>query len=150
MEARTIDTTHSFFQGLLDALGERGRVEISPERDGLYVNLVGNFRRISEQDAQLRGDLGRIARLHLRARLRRAVPVVVDFNGRRAAHRKSLVEQALTMAERAVAEHRKVRLAPMTAEDRLVVHLALAEFPGVHTYSVGKGSQRRVVIEPEG
>ncbi|MCA9625162.1 MAG: RNA-binding protein, partial [Myxococcales bacterium] len=37
---------------------------------------------------------------------------------------------------------------PMSAQDRRVVHLALAKFPGVVTKSEGKGATRRVQIIP--
>ena len=36
----------------------------------------------------------------------------------------------------------------MSAQDRRVVHLALAKFPGVVTQSEGKGATRRVQILP--
>jgi len=110
--------------------------------------LVGELHTIPEDDPELRSDLGRLLRLHLKKRLKRNVPVVMDVGGRWAAHRQALVELAYRLAERALREQRKVRLEPMPPEDRRIVHSALADFPGVKTYSVGRGAGRRVVIEP--
>ncbi|MEE8194803.1 MAG: R3H domain-containing nucleic acid-binding protein [Candidatus Bipolaricaulota bacterium] len=36
----------------------------------------------------------------------------------------------------------------MPARERRTIHVTLASFPTVKTYSIGRGDQRRVVIEP--
>jgi spoIIIJ-associated protein len=150
LNQKAIEVVRTFFQELLERLGERAQVDVSYEAEGLYVNLTGTLKRIPENEPQLRSDLARIARLHVQARLKKSVPLVLDMNGRWAAHRQALVELAKRLAERAVTERKKVRLDPMPPEDRRIVHLALSDYPGVRTYSVGKGAGRRVVIEPVG
>ena len=37
----------------------------------------------------------------------------------------------------------------MPSHERRTIHLALANFPGIKTFSVGQGEGRRVVIEPD-
>lgn len=150
MDQKAAELARAFLQGLLDRLSEPARIETSWENEGLYANLVGDLHTIPEDDPELRRDLGRLLCLHLKARLKRNVPVVVDVGGRWAAHRQALVELACRLAERALREQKKVRLDPMPAEDRRIVHSALSDFPGVKTYSVGRGAGRRVVIEPTG
>jgi len=147
MDQRAIELVREFLEGLLARAGEPGRVEASWEAQGVYANLVGNFHRIPDDD-RFRGDLARLARLHLRANGVKEVPVVVDVNGRWALHLRELTELARRAAQRALEERRRVKLDPMPPDDRRIVHLALADFPGVKTYSVGKGAGRRVVIEP--
>ncbi len=147
MNQRAIDLVRGFLEELLARAGEAGRVEASWKAQGVYANLVGSFRRIPEED-RFRGDLARLARLHLRAKGVKDVPVVVDVNGRHALHLEELAELARQAARRAVAERRRVKLDPMPPDDRRIVHLTLADFPGVRTYSVGKGAGRRVIIEP--
>ncbi len=147
MNQRAIDLVRELFEGLLALVGEGGRVEARWDGDEVYVNLIGDFRRLPDNDS-FRRDLSRWARLHLRARKLGQVPVVVDVNGRWAARRQELVAMAKRAAEQVLRERRKVRLPPMAPEDRRIIHLALADVPGVKTYSVGKGQGRRVVVEP--
>jgi spoIIIJ-associated protein len=50
------------------------------------------------------------------------------------------------MAERVRASGRSVTLEPMPANERRIVHLALAKDPTVRTSSVGEGESRKVAI----
>ena len=38
---------------------------------------------------------------------------------------------------------------PMPAHERRTIHVTLANFAGVKTFSMGEGDGRRVVIEPD-
>ncbi|MGC8962820.1 MAG: protein jag [Candidatus Bipolaricaulaceae bacterium] len=149
MEERVREALVRFFSGLLEVLGEEGKVEVWEEGGAIFVNLRGRFKGLAPEDGELRGALARLASLHLKIALREAQSVEVDINGEEQARRKKLLAHALALAEKVRAEKRPVELEPMPPKDRRLIHLALANFPGVRTYSVGKGSDRRVVIAPE-
>ena len=55
---------------------------------------------------------------------------------------------ARVAAERVQSSRQPFKLNPMNARERRIVHLALQDFPGVRTESVGIGEQRQVVIHP--
>jgi len=136
-----------FFAGLAAYTPVLKLASVSWYEGWLYVDLRATLEK-TEEIGQLRSDLTRLTRLYLRGK-GRDTPVIVDVNGRWAARRRELAEIATRAAERALKEGKKVKLKPMPAEDRRVIHLTLADFPGVRTYSVGKGAGRRVVVEPE-
>jgi spoIIIJ-associated protein len=142
-----IELVQEFLEGLLEYTDALGRAEASWYEGWIYVGLRGKLSSPEEAD-QLRSDLTRVIRLYLRAH-GASTPVIVDVNGRWSARREELTSLARRAAERAIREGKKVKLRPMPPEDRRVIHLALADFPGVRTYSVGKGNGRRVVVEPE-
>jgi spoIIIJ-associated protein len=75
--------------------------------------------------------------------------VVVDAEGYRGRREDSLVDLARRLAEKAQRSGRPVAVEPMSAHDRRVVHMALADHPGVRTESEGEEPQRRVVIFPK-
>jgi spoIIIJ-associated protein len=76
--------------------------------------------------------------------------VVVDAAGYRARRQASLEALAVRSAERALASGGEVRLEPMTAVERKIVHVRLKEFAGVETRSEGTEPNRFVVIGPTG
>lgn len=78
-----------------------------------------------------------------------ALPIVVDAEGYRGRREDSLAEMARRLAEKAVRSGRPVAAEPMSAQDRKVVHKALAEHPGVRTESEGEEPSRRVVVFPK-
>jgi spoIIIJ-associated protein len=75
--------------------------------------------------------------------------VTVDAEGYRGRREDSLTDLANRLAEKAVRSGRPVPVEPMNAHDRRVVHMALADHPGVTTESEGEGMARRVVIFPK-
>jgi len=112
----------------------------APEDDGL---LIG--RRGQTLDA-----LRHLSQRIVAARKGRNAVVNIDVGDYRARREAGLAEKAVEAANQVIAEGRSLTLDPMSAQDRRIVHVALAEREDVSTYTVGRGSRRRVVISPGG
>ena len=76
-------------------------------------------------------------------------PIAVDTEGYRARRAESLQELALQLAEKARTTGKPQPVHPMSAGDRRVMHLALAEVKGVTTRSEGEGADRRLIVIPD-
>ncbi len=76
--------------------------------------------------------------------------VLLDTEGFRNKREEVLGELARKMGEKAIATRKVVRLSPMNAQDRRLVHMALKEVPGLQTRSEGEGSFRCLLIVPDG
>ncbi len=74
--------------------------------------------------------------------------VLIDADGYRQRREGALSQMAKKLGKQAVSEHKVITFEPMSAQDRRIVHLALAKFPGVVTKSEGRGASRRVQILP--
>ncbi len=75
--------------------------------------------------------------------------VILDTSGGyREHHREDLCRQARQAAEEAQATGREVVMSELKSYERRIVHMELADEPGVETYSEGEGRYRRLVISP--
>jgi spoIIIJ-associated protein len=77
-------------------------------------------------------------------------PITVDAEGYRERRAESLVELAHKLAEKAKRTGRPVAADPMSAADRRVIHVTLANMAGLTTRSEGEGIYRHLVVIPTG
>ena len=75
-------------------------------------------------------------------------PVVIDVEGYKSRQRQKLEAIAHSSANRAVKEHRNIKLRPMTPYERRIVHMALRDDDRVETESEDEGAARHIVIYP--
>jgi spoIIIJ-associated protein len=127
------------------------RTGVAPDAGGaeVFADLSGRDKDLLlERGAEL---LHAIEHLALRA-LRLEPPwqdrVLLDSGGYRALRIEELKMTARVAAERVQTSRQPFKLNAMTARERRIVHLALQEFPGVRTESIGMGEHRQVVIHP--
>lgn len=83
-------------------------------------------------------------------KLGRSTRVIVDVEHYRDRREQSLRGIAMRAADRVRRERRPLTLAPMPANERRIIHLALQSSPYVATESTGEGIERRVIISPKG
>ncbi len=81
-------------------------------------------------------------------RLAARVRVIVDTEGYRGRREEALRNQAHYLASKVRETHQEAVLESLRANERRIIHLALADDPDIYTYSEGEEPDRRVVISP--
>jgi len=90
-----------------------------------------------------------IVRLIVAQQTKAWVPLTIDVEKYKQRRYESLQALARRMAEQVEARGVPFTLEPMTAYERRIIHLTLADHPAVTTQSVGEGEARKVVILPK-
>jgi spoIIIJ-associated protein len=122
--------------------GEEGEAEVFADLDGRDKEIL--LARSGEVLKALE---------HLAFRALRLEPafhekIHLDCAGYRAMRFEELRMTARVAAERVQSSRQPFPLNPMSSRERRIVHLALKDFPGVRTESIGTGEERQVVIHP--
>lgn len=146
------DIIHEFMERVLKPLEIDYELEINRKNRNIYVNILGAEedlgivigKRGSTLDA-IQYILSIIINQHSDVYLR----VILDCSNYRAKREKTLIELAHRMGKRVLKGGRTVKLEPMNAAERRIIHIALQEFEGVRTHSEGQEPHRRVIIQKE-
>jgi spoIIIJ-associated protein len=118
--------------------------------DVVSLNLSGtDLGVLIGRRGQTLAALQYIANLIMSHRLQSRQRLFLDVEGYRQRHYASLRTLALHMAEQVKSTGQSAVLEPMPANERRIVHLALAEIPDISTSSLGEGEARKVVILPK-
>jgi spoIIIJ-associated protein len=125
-------------------------VAVSLDDDALRVRLSGPDRGffLDDEGAVLEALEHLLQRMY--AYLLPSRRLLVDCDGHREIRDEALRQKALGLAAQVRADGTPRVTDPLNAYERRIVHMALAEEPGVTTYSVGEGAGRRVTIALEG
>jgi len=135
---------------LLNLLGVTAEVEVLSDQIPTTFNIKGDDLGILiGRHGQTIVSLEYIVKLIVAARLKGWQPLFIDIGGYREHRRSSLQQLALNLAEQVKLEHRDITLEPMSASERRIIHLTLADHPEVVTHSMGVGEDRKVVISPK-
>lgn len=127
------------------------REEAGPDGENVIFNIgtKESDLLIGQHGANLR-SLQHVLRAMARKISEEKLRFSVDVNDYRREKLGSLTELARSLARQAIADQRPVVLRPMSAYERRIVHLELAENGQVKTESIGEGEERKVVIKPIG
>jgi spoIIIJ-associated protein len=145
----TTDIT-GFLQKVVAAMGMTLTTTVEETPEGTRINLEG------EDGGALvrRGGEGLQALQHLvatafRRQLGDDNRVVVDCNGFRKEKDLELKQMARYMAEKARSSGMPQEMGPLNPYERRIVHLAIAEDPGVTSESIGDAFMKTVIISTQ-
>ncbi|WP_428268439.1 protein jag [Haliangium sp.] len=146
-----MEEARSFLAGILERMNIYADIETREEGDRIVLDIqCDDADRVIGKRGQLIDALQHlVSKVSFRTRHSpESKPVIVDADG----YRTRQIDRLVALAERKGAEaidtREIVELNPMSAHDRRVVHMALAEMDGVTTRSEGEGEDRRVLIVP--
>jgi spoIIIJ-associated protein len=92
--------------------------------------------------------LQHIVRLLVRKETEDIIKFVLDINSYKKEQEFSILDLAKEMAKQAIDERKTVVMRPMSAYNRRLVHMYLADNSEVITESVGEEGERRIAIKP--
>jgi spoIIIJ-associated protein len=141
-------------RGILRAVAEAAHLEVSTEviedEGAMRVVVSGPGRDffLADDAAALKAVEHLLQRMYGRRVASRRV--LLDCEGYRESRDEALRVRARSLAAAVRGDGLPRETVPLNAYERRVVHLALADEPGVRTYSVGEGADRRVTVAPDG
>ena len=127
---------------------ENTKFEIVRDENIVNLNINGeNLNSLIGYRGETLNDLqtliSRIGNKGLEKRHR----IIVDIEGYRNKRIKALQDLAVKVSKTVMKNKKSIKLEPMSAFERKIIHDKLQENPKVTTHSVGKEPNRKVVIE---
>jgi spoIIIJ-associated protein len=145
----TTDIT-AFLQNVITAMGMTLTTNVEETPEGTRINLEGEDGGVLVR----RGGEGLQALQHLvatafRRQLGDDNRIVIDCNGFRKDKDLELKQMARYMAEKARSSGMPQEMGPLNPYERRIVHLAIAEDPGVTSESIGDAFMKTVIISTQ-
>jgi spoIIIJ-associated protein len=144
-----LERTEAFLVDLLLNLDPTYAVEVSELRDEIHAEIVGgDSGRIIGKGGRTLAALEFLTNAVVNKHEGESVRVVVDVGGYKRRRDERLRQAALKAAARVRKTGYAVELEAMSAAERRIVHMAIADESQVVSESTGEGRARRVVIKP--
>jgi len=140
-----------FLVGVLERMGISADIDVHEQEDRIVLEIqTADTDLIIGRKGQVVDALQHlVTKVVYRERAgERGKPLVVDAGGYRDKHIEWLKQLATRMGEKARETGTIVELSPMSAHDRRIVHMTIAEIPGLSSRSEGEGDDRHVLVVP--
>lgn len=144
--------SREFLDKVLDSLGIETDLDINFEEGILDIEIKGDEEKlgivIGKRGVTL-DSIQYLLSLIVNKNSDEYVRVHIDSSGYRQKREETLKDLATKMASKVLKTGRNIKLEPMNAHERKIIHEALQDYEGVITHSEGKDPYRKVVIQKE-
>lgn len=140
-----------FLMGVLDRMGISADIDVNESEEKIILEIqtadpeivIGRKGQVVDALQHL------VSKVVYRERSgEKGKPIIVDAGGYRDKHVQRLEALAQRMGEKALSTQAIVELSPMSAHDRRIVHMAIANIPGLSSRSEGEGDDRHILVVP--
>jgi len=139
-----------FLENVFDMTGLELRVGIKQGVAGPVLDIAGKDSELLQaQTGELLEALQHLINQVFGRNLAGGERLVCDVNGFRATREAELQAMANLAANRVRQTGMAFTFEPMTANERRIIHLTLADSPDLFTESIGEGSDRKLRIGPK-
>lgn len=142
------DIAADYLEVFLDIADLDGDIELDVEKDRATVAIVGaDLTQLVGKDGRVLDAIQELTRLAVTQETGERSRLMLDIAGYRAGRRRHLAELGREACRKARDSGEPVRLEPMSAFERKIVHDVVAE-EGLASESEGKEPRRFVVVVP--
>ncbi len=147
---QTVAKIEEMVQKLLRLMDISSQVKVSVQDDRYKVDIdtAGVDGLLIGKKGQNLEELTYLVKRMVGKQLKRNVRIEVDVGGYRRRRQEALRNKAISLANKVKSTGREMRMEPLPAAERRIVHLALQGDTQVKTYTVGEGDLKNVVIAP--
>ena len=146
-QEQAMKNAEKFLEELKEQLPEGTTYEIEKTKQGLNISL--NSEKLGyligyrgETLYAMQNVLTAIVGKNIKNRVR----VILDIEGYKAKREKTLQDLAVKVSKTVIRTKKSVKLEPMQAYERKIIHSALQSNPKVETISIGEEPYRRIVV----
>ncbi|MBN1191642.1 MAG: Jag N-terminal domain-containing protein [Dehalococcoidales bacterium] len=155
----TIDIAKDVLENILSMLGINAAVQVVTPQS-IRQQTVDDTHTVilNIEGAEAESLIGRkgttieaiqyLVRLITARRTKLKIPIMIDVQSYKQRRYNDLRTLAINVALQVKSRKSSCRLEPMSAYERRIIHLSLADDPDVTTESVGEGDSRKVVVLP--
>jgi spoIIIJ-associated protein len=114
------------------------------------IEIVGggeSAKRLIGKDGEILLALQYVVHLIVKHKIRETTKLLVDVDGYRAKRNDKILKNAADAIENVKSSGKEFQFDPMNSFERKLIH-DLARENKLHSYSVGKKSERRLIITP--
>lgn len=138
---------------VLTMMGFEGEVVVlaaKDDKDTFVCNITTSkdVNLVIGQNGDNLQALQHIVRLLVRKQIEENIKFILDVNSYKKDQETSVIEMAKATAKQVIEERRAIVMRPMSAYNRRLIHMLLADNGDVITESTGDEDERRVVIKP--
>jgi spoIIIJ-associated protein len=145
-----VDLGGAFLADVLRTMGVDAKVETKQTEDGILFDIQGgNLGVIIGRRGQTLDALQYLVNVVANRHAEKHVRITLDAENYRLRRKETLENLADRIAKKAVQTHKNVRLEPMSAAERKVIHSFLQNRTDVVTYSEGEEPNRYIVVAPK-
>lgn len=146
-----IEKIEEFLKGLISNMGVNGEISYDEDEEAinLYINESDDFKVLIGKSGETLESIQYILSIFARRNTSLEKRVYLDINGYKKRKEETIRETAMTFAKKAIRYKKVMRLRPMNAYERRIVHSTLHNMKGVFTVSEGEDPHRKVVIKPK-
>ena len=143
-------TAESFLEGFIKVSGCGEEIQAERRENEVVINIVGNKASdLIGYRGECLNALSYVTSVIENENAERKTRVILDIENYRAKREATLNALADRMAKKVLKTGKAVKLEPMSANDRRIIHTALQSVDGVTTESKGTEPNRYLVIIPE-
>jgi spoIIIJ-associated protein len=145
-----VEEAELFLKNVVKQMGATA-AKIEKQQDGKRVTFMITGEQVGlliGKHGQTLNSLQLLTQLVANRYAKEYVSIIVDAENYRERREKTLIQLAQKLAEKAIKTGKEVKLEPLPAHERKIIHNALANYKNVTTYSVGEEPHRYVVVSP--